>query len=242
MLRGIVLTAALATSVAAPTVHAAFTTFAGGTTAQSAWRNAVGTYVSEDFEGFSVNAPVTSLPTLGLAFDPLSNGAQPGIYRHGVDNTPFESKQLANFPGNCCIASAYRYGDLSARVIAGVDLYAFAFWNGDPQGNSVLSVFDQSDNLLGTVTALINTGTSPTNLSNSFAGFISTVPVGRLFFEGFAGDGWNHYDGLQVSFNGSVPTPASEPSALALAVMSLCVLGIATRARSRVWSLAHGQE
>ena len=100
-----------------------------------------------------------------------------------------------------------------------MDVRAFAFWYGDPQGDSILRIYDRSNVLIGTVTAGINTGSAP-NFSDSFAGFISTEPVGRLEFEGLTGDGWNHYDDFHVSF-GAVP----EPSTLVLVLAGLGMLG-----------------
>lgn len=203
--------------------HAVLVTYEGGVNAQTAWRAAVGSFVLEGFESSPVNTAIPSLPALGLTFEPLPGGAFPGIYQHNVDDTPFGAKQLANFPGNCCITNLYQNGDLVAHVDAGVSLFGFGFWNGDPQGNAVLRIFDRSDNLIGTVTALINTGTAG-NLSDSFAGFISTDPVGRLEWEGNAGDGWNHYDGLQVSFSAPT-TPAPEPATIALFGAGILGLG-----------------
>jgi len=211
--------------------QAALITFEGGLAQQAAWRSSVGSFVLEDFQSFSVNAPISSLPSLGLTFDPLAGGGPPGIYQHSVNDTPFGANQLANFPGNCCITTAYQFNDLVAQVDPGVNLFGLAFWNGDPQGNSLLRIYDRSGVLIGTVTALINTGNA-TTLSNSFAGFTSTVPIGRLEWEGNAGDGWNHYDGLQATFGGPNPTGVPEPSTLALVVTGLLGLGLFRRRKA----------
>jgi hypothetical protein len=210
--------------LSSPPARAAIVPFTGGVVAQEAWRTAVGSYVFEGFESFSINTPITSLSALGLTVDPLAGGVQPGIYQHGVNNTPSGQRQLANFPGNCCITGTFQLGDLIMQVDPAVDLLAFAFWNGDPQGNAALRIYNRSGVLIGTVTALINTGSSA-GLSNSFAGFISTEPVGRLEFEGAVGDGWNHYDDFHASFAADIP----EPGTFALMLVGLGVLCRAVR-------------
>lgn len=217
----------LMAGLAIPSARASIVTFTGGLAAQGSWRNAVGTYVFEGFESFSVDNAVNSLSALGLILDPLAAGVQSGIYEHRVNNTPSGQKQLANFPGNCCITGAYQFGDLLIRVDPTVDVRAFAFWYGDPQGDSILRIYDRSNVLIGTATASINTGSAP-NLSDSFAGFISTEPVGRLEFEGLTGDGWNHYDDFHVSFGVAVP----EPGTLVLVLAGLGMLGRAGRRRN----------
>ena len=73
-----------------------------------------------------------------------------------------------------------------------------------------------------TTTAAVNTGGGDT-----FAGFISTVPVGRMEFEGATGDGWNHYDDFQASWTLAVP----EPQSYALLLAGFGLLGFAARRR-----------
>jgi len=188
---------------------AAFMKFEGGVPADNAWKVAATSFVLEDFKSYAETDSVASLPSLGLTFAPLAHGGLPGIYTHSIDNTPYLPKQLANFPGACCTNQS---DDVVANVDAGVNLFGLGFWNGDPQGNSLLRVYDRAGVLIGTVTAATNTG-GPGALSDSFAGFISTVPIGRLEWEGSAGDGFNHYDGIEVTFD---PVSAPEPSALLL--------------------------
>jgi hypothetical protein len=187
--------------------HASFIIYEGGLTAESTWRTAVGSYSIETFESFTAGTAVTTLPSVQIQLDPLAGSSQPSIYVHSVTNTPSGTKHLALFP-NGTPTSGFNSVDMIARPTTGTSIFAFGFWNGDPQGNMVVRVFDASDNQIGTITALINTGNAST-LSNSFAGFVSSVPIDRLEFEGITGDGWNHVDDLQVSFNAPVPIPAA---------------------------------
>lgn len=221
--RGILSLAAVL-GIATSSAHAALATFEGGVAAETAWRAAAGAYVLESFDGYANDTAITQLAALHLTFDALAAGGQPGIYTHGVDNAPSGPKQIANFPGNSSITAPYQNGDVVARVDAGFDLYAFGFWNGDPQGAAVLRIYDRLDVPLGTVTAAVNTGTDPGGLSASFAGFVSTVPIGRLEFEGGTGDGWNHYDDFQAGFTNPVPVPP------ALWLLAGAVLGLSALA------------
>jgi hypothetical protein len=194
---------------------------------QSAWESAAGSFASENFDSFAPNTPISALPALHLSFAPLIASGFPGVYEHAVDNTPSGPRQIANFPGNSSILPQYQNGDVIAYVDDGVDLYGFAFWNGDPQGDALLRVYDRSNNLLGSVTAAVNTG-GPSGLSNSFAGFITDSPAGRLEWEGATGDGWNHYDDFEATF-----APVPEPASLGLLLASLTTLAAVCGRRRR---------
>lgn len=188
-------------------VYASFVTFQGGFSTESAWRAAVGSYSIETFEGFAAGSVVTTLPSIQLEIDPLVGSTQPDIYVHSVANTPPGAKQLPNF-ALLPELTPFKNLDIVARPTAGTNIFAFGFWNGDPQGHMVVRVFDELDNQIGTIAALINSG-SASALSSSFAGFISSAPIGRLEFEGSTGGGFNHVDDFQVSFIAPVPVPAA---------------------------------
>lgn len=105
---------------------------------------------------------------------------------------------LGNFPNG--INAINRFNDTIARPTAGFNLHALGFWNGDGQADTLfVFAYGSAGELLGSVGAFKDT----------FAGFISDVPVAWVRFEGDTGDGWNHLDGLQVN---AIP----EPNALLL--------------------------
>jgi len=185
-------------------IGAPITTFTGQD-AESKWKKAVGLFDYEGFESYSINDAVTAFPVLGLIVEPLNNGDQPGIYRHFDNNTPSGQLQIGNAPGNCCIRSQYRYGDLRLRVEAGQQIRGFGFWNGDPDGPGLLRVYDRSGVLRGSVEAERNVGAAP-YFSNSFAGIIAQFDIGFLEFDGRTGDGYNHYDDFFVA---RTPEPGS---------------------------------
>jgi PEP-CTERM motif-containing protein len=219
--------AALAVAIAGASgvAHASFTTFEGGLAAQTSWQLAAGgSFATEGFESYNVGDRVGALPALGLTFDNLADGLPPGIYQHDAINTPSGPKELSNFTGICCGAQ-FAFGDVVAHVDAGVNLTAFGFWNGDPQGDAVLRVYDRAGTLIGSVTAALNTAGSVAT-ANSFAGFITDVAVGRLEWEGDVGDGWNHYDDFQAQLS-LVP----EPETYAMLVAGLGLVGFLARRR-----------
>src|SRR4051812_42579793 len=77
-------------------------------------------------------------------------------------------------------------------------IYALGFWNTDPQGNQAMQAYDANQQLLGAISGLLNTHNSEPAASEGFAGFISSTAVAYVVIPGQLGDGWNHFDDLQV--------------------------------------------
>jgi len=177
---------------------------------ESNWQIAAGSTVIEDFQSYTAGTQLASLPALGLGFDVLSGGGFPATYQHFANTTPYGRMHLGNFPNG--INAINRYDDMSMYVLSGQIITALGFWNGDGQ-NAVMTaeIYDQSNNLLGTIGALKGT----------FAGFTSSVSIGRVVFLGNTGDGWNHIDGLQTNV---ISSAVPEPSTFLL--MALGLLGV----------------
>jgi hypothetical protein len=75
---------------------------------------------------------------------------------------------------------------------------ALGFWNTDPQGDQPMQAYDAADNLIGSISGRVNTHNSHPELSDGFGAFISTTPIAYVKIPGQLGDGWNHFDDLQV--------------------------------------------
>ena len=161
-----------------------------------------GAVALENFEGYLAGTPISSLPGLGVAFDPLAGGGQPSTYLHPVDNTGYGRMHLANFTNNN--PTAYpRNNDIVLTVASGYLITALGFWNGDGQSSIYRAdIYDASNNV--TPVDFVQA------LSPTFAGFISDTAITKVVFLGNSvnGDGWNHLDGLQTNAT-VVPLPAA---------------------------------
>lgn len=209
---------------------AAFITYQGGAGAQTSWQTAAGagTEPLETFDGFTAGTMVPTLPGLGIGFEPIAAGLYPGVYQHGVDNTPSGPLQLSNMPSGTP-NPAYQNADIVLYVLPGFELTAVGFWNGDPQAAMTGSVYDASDTLLGTFAAA-----SPgngTSLTVNFAGFTSDIAVHRIVIEGSVGDGYNHIDDLQTNAARIVTNGVPEPMTLSLLGAGLAGLSWVRRRR-----------
>ena len=229
-------------AAAAPASAAFFSTYTGGTADETAWRTAAGSYVLETFNSFVQGTSIPSLPALGVKFDLISptNGCTscppgyPAIYTHD-NNTPSGGTQLSNMPVGGFPNVNYINADIMLRVLPGYTITALGYWNGDPQGPMTITVYDALDNVLGSVSAAINTSSSFNSSTLTFAGFVSDVPFDHILFEGNTGDGYNHIDDLQTN---AVVTAAPEPGAAGLFAAALLLIGLwrawpASRSRGR---------
>jgi hypothetical protein len=150
----------------------------------------------ETFEAFQgIGGPggtsdsITALPALHVTFD---GPPYPGVYADaGFAHSG--ANQWANFGGGAGNGSNHKM-----RVEVGYAIRALGFWNCDPQGSQTFNAFGFNNQLVGSVTGAINNYGTPAADSTSFAGFISTVPIKYLEIPGALGDGWNHFDDLQV--------------------------------------------
>ena len=116
---------------------------------------------------------------------------------------------------------AYQSADIVINSLAGMNLTAFGFWNGDPQGNMVAEAFDAIGNSLGQVSAATSGG---------FAGFVCDVGIARIHMEGTTGDGYNHVDDFETASNDI--QQIAEPGIAAL--FGLGLFSIAVRRRRAI--------
>jgi len=197
-LNGRVLLAAVAAAnfVFVAVSRADFTTYAGDATHEASWRAALGGSVPlENFESFT-GVPGTSiggdmlaaLPSVHVTFDPTV----PGVYDDG-QWAHSGTKQWSNWAGGAGNSASH-----VLRAEPGRQITALGFWNCDPQGDQPMYAYNSADELIGTISGRVNTHNSHPELSDGFAGFISTTPIAYVKIPGALGDGWNHFDDLQV--------------------------------------------
>jgi hypothetical protein len=191
-----VFTFLLEMGIAGDAVRAEFATYAGDASQEAAWQAALGgTVPMENFENFTgVGGPGTggdmlaALPSVHVVFDPIV----PGVY---VDPQWAHSgtKQWCNWAGGA--------GNSASHVLRpepGRQILALGFWNTDPQGDQPIKAYDAANQLIGTISGHLNTHSGHPELSDGFAAFISTTPIAYVTIPGALGDGWNHFDDLQV--------------------------------------------
>lgn len=216
----------VAASLPVSPASAAFMTYQGDLTQETSWRAAAGAGAEplETFDGFTAGTMIQTLPALGVGFQEIAPGLYPGVYQHGVDNTPSDPRQLSNMPSGTP-NPAYQSADIVLYVLPGFVVTAVGFWNGDPQAAMTGSVFDASNNLLGTFAAAV------AGNATNFAGFTSDVAVHRIVFEGSVGDGYNHIDDLQTNAAHIAIGEVPEPMTLSLLGAGLAGLGWVRRRR-----------
>jgi len=177
-------------------VRADFTVYSGDSAQESLWQVAAGSNMPlENFESYTgVGGPGTggdvlaALPSIHVVFDPIV----PGVYDDG-QWAHSGTKQWSNWAGGA--------GNSSSHVLRpeiGRRIFALGFWNCDPQGDQPMEAYDATDQLVGTISGHLNDHNSDPTHSTGFAGFISTIPIAYVRIPGSQGDGWNHFDDLQV--------------------------------------------
>lgn len=180
----------------AVTASASFTTYAGDATQETVWRAALGGSVPmENFEGFTGVAATSfggdalvELPSVHVTFDSIV----PGVYDDG-QWAHSGTKQWCNWAGGAGNSSSH-----ILRPTPGRQILALGFWNTDPQGDQPMEAYSAANELVGTISGRLNTHNSQPAASDGFAAFISTAPIAYIKIPGVLGDGWNHFDDLQV--------------------------------------------
>src|SRR5262245_36714970 len=216
--RAVAATAAVVVASLASSTRASFTTFSGDAAAEATWQAAAGGSVPiEKFESFNgtpntspTGDPIISLPTLHVRFD---GPPYPGAY-NDANFAHSGVEQWSNFGAGAGNSSSH-----TMRVEPGYAIYALGFWNCDPQGAQPMNAYDFNGQLVGTIVGAINSHPSDPTHSTSFAGFVSTVPIQYLAIPGALGDGWNHFDDLQIR-----TTPIPEPGTGLLVMLAIAAL------------------
>ena len=176
-------------------------------TDEALWRAAAITFAFENFDSRAAGSDVTSLPALGIRFDPLNNGTQPtvqpysstgGIVRSSPNNL-LNDRDFA-LPGR---------GPLSIRPLNAVDfIFGLGMWNvgGDDQ-LSLSFFFNASGGLIEQVTSASGIG---------FFGIINAAGASRAQVDFVQGNGFAPVDDFQTATRPNVrcrepANPVPEP-------------------------------
>lgn len=173
-----------------------FTVYSGDSSQEALWQAAAGGNVPlENFESYTgVGGPGTggdmlaALASVHVVFDPIV----PGVYDDG-QWAHSGTKQWSNWAGGAGNSASHVLRPEIGRMI-----FALGFWNCDPQGAQPMDAYDATNQLVGTISGQLNNHNSDPAHSTGFAGFVSTIPIAYLKIPGALGDGWNHFDDLQV--------------------------------------------
>ncbi len=179
-----------------------FDIFQGGDAAHAAWLTAAGGSAPlENFDayagGFGNGNQIAALPALGIVFDEMDPGFYPSVY--------FDPQWPHTQPNMICnFTNGVPFRDtIVLHPAPGKYITALGFWNSDPQGSQRAFAYDGSGNLMGILDGVTN---PPGNFgAGCFAGFVSSTPIMRVEFPAEFGDGYQHWDDLQVVARDFVP-------------------------------------
>ena len=187
---------AVLTAAASPVQATTFTDEAAFQAAASA----VSTLAAETFDGFASGAQISSLPGLGISFDPLpGNSGQPVAWP--VANCGGFVSSAPNALLNSSVCALPGQGPIAMRPLdAALGIMAVGFFNASNDDTLRLSFFDASD-------ALIEQVDVP-NGPPSFVGIVADEPAAWFMVEAIGGNLLFAIDDLQVGV-ASVPEPVS---------------------------------
>src|SRR5262249_53100196 len=104
----------LVVTIASSYAEAAFVTYSN----EAAWQAAASPTHLEDFESYPGGAQITTLPALGVSFEPLAGGGFPSTYFFPSGDTTHGPMHLANFL-NQNPEAGHRYDDIVMNVLSG---------------------------------------------------------------------------------------------------------------------------
>lgn len=174
------------------TVHAA------AYTGEDGWRESVGQFQVETFDDFANLTQLSDLPSIGVRFGWLSDGAnRPTVM--DIETTGGSAVSGNNVLVNREAPVLPGLGPIVLLPMAGTFFRAVGYWNTGTDDSTVLRVFDAAGSLI----EVSDTGAA----GLSFNGILSEVPIARVEIRpGALGNGYITLDNLQVSF---FPEPAS---------------------------------
>ena len=195
-------------------------------TDEAAWRAAAVTFAFENFDSIAVGTDVTTLPALGIRFDPLNDGTQPTVQAYSFTggiprSTP---NNLLNDRDNTLPGR----GPLSIRPLnAGDFIFGLGMWNVGGDDQLSLSFFNASGGLIEQVTSASGTG---------FFGIINPAGATRAQVDFVQGNGYAPVDDFQTATRQTFdpgPNPVPEPETYAMMLAGLGVLGYTARRRKQ---------
>ncbi len=182
---------------------------------------AVGTLAAETFDSYATGTQISSLPALGIKFDPLAgSGLYPVAWPVLSCGGGIASSPNALLNSSACSIPPGGQGDIVFRPIdSSYGVIGVGFYNASTDDSLLLSFFDAADNLIESLSV---PGGSP-----AFIGIVTTTAAARFSIHAFGGNSLFALDNLEVAVAPISGIPA--PGALALLGLGLIGLGAARR-------------
>lgn len=191
-------------------------------TNEALWRAAAVNFAFENFDSIAAGSDVTTLPALGIRFDPLNDATQPTVQNYSFTGGVVQSSphNLLNDRDNTLPGR----GPLSIRPLnAGDFIFGLGMWNVGGDDQLSLSFFDANGNLIEQVTSAISSG---------FFGIINSAGASRAQVDFVQGNGYAPVDDFQTATRQTF-NPVPEPETYAMMLAGLGLLGFAARRRKQ---------
>ena len=196
-------------------------------TDEALWRAAVfGVYALETFDGLAAGSDVTSLPALGIKFDPLAvDGTQPTVQPYSSTGGVVKSA-----PNNLLNDRDFALPARGPYVIRPIDaldsIFGLGLWNVGGDDTLRLTFFDAAN-------AIVEQVVSPS--SSGFFGIVNAAGAKRAVVDFVGGNEYAPVDDLQTAarrvIDPGVPGVVPTPGTLALLGAALASLVIRRRRR-----------
>ncbi|MDX2225057.1 MAG: PEP-CTERM sorting domain-containing protein, partial [Rhodospirillaceae bacterium] len=188
---------------------------------------AVGTLATETFDSYATGQQISSLPTLGIAFDPLAgSGTYPVAWPVLDCGGGIASSPNALLNSSACGIPPGGQGDIVFRPIDfPYGVIGVGFYNASTDDSLLLSFYDGADQLIESLSV---PGGPP-----AFIGIVTTAAAAKFTIHAFGANGLFALDNLQVAIALRTDVAVPEPGTLAAVLIGLAGLASTRRRRHR---------
>lgn len=182
--------------------------------------SAAGTLAMESFDSYATGAQISSLPSLGIKFDPLAgSGLYPVAWPVLSCGGGIASAPNALLNSSVCSIPPGGQGDIVFRpIVFPYGVIGVGFYNASTDDSLVLSFYDGADNLIESLSV---PGGPP-----AFIGIVTTTAAAKFTIHPFGGNNLFALDNLQVAI--AVRTDVAAPAPAAAGVLIAGLMALAT--------------
>lgn len=185
--------------------------------------SAAGTLSIETFDSYATGQQVSSLPALGIQFDPLAgSGLYPVAWPVLNCGGGISSSPNALLNSSVCAIPPGGQGDIVFRpIVVPYGVIAVGFFNASTDDSLTLSFYNGADQLIESYSV---GGGAP-----AFVGIVAAQAAAKFTIHAFGGNGLFALDNLQVAI--AVRSDAPEPATAAALFTGLALFGAIRRRR-----------